>query len=169
MEKQTEKIKKFSKVVYILLQIAFVVFIVVASLELVTWIMKTAGVQPIVKFGNTEIYLYPIIEFDKSNIGSSLLNDFVPMLGTFSLEKILSTIFIAVALGITKRVFKLLKIEGSPFREEIIKQLKKSAVALLIVGVFTGIIGFIAAGIVWVLYLIFDYGCALQKESDTTL
>ena len=169
MEKQTQKIRKFSKVVYIFLRIAFVVFIVVGALELFTWILTIAKVQPIFKLGETTVYLYPVIELGDTDVGSALLREWLPTFGEFGFEEILGTVAIIVALKFTMRVFKTLRDNGSPFREEVIKELKKLAIALLVLGAFTGIVGFLAAGIVWVLYLIFDYGCALQAESDTTL
>jgi hypothetical protein len=36
-------------------------------------------------------------------------------------------------------------------------------------GFASGVVAFLAAGIAWALCLIFDYGCALQNENDTTI
>ena len=172
MEKQinqTEKIKKFSKIVYILLRIAFIVFIVVGALELFTWILTIGKVEPIFKLGNTEIYLYPVVELGDNDIGGSLIREWLPTIGKYGFEEILRTVFIIIALKYSMGLFKTLKTDGSPFRGDVVKALKKLAVVLLIVGCVTGIVGFLASGIAWVLYLIFGYGCQLQAESDTTL
>jgi len=169
MEKQTQKIRKFSKVVYILLRIAFVVFIVVGALELFTLIIVMADVQPIFKLGNTTVYLYPAIELGNTDIGGSLLKEWLPTFGEFGIEELLSTVFIIIALKYAMGLFRTLKDDGSPFREEVVKALKKLSIVLLIVGCVTGMVGFLASGIAWVLYLVFDYGCVLQAESDTTL
>jgi uncharacterized membrane protein YfcA len=87
----------------------------------------------------------------------------------FSFGDVLRTAFTIVALAYAKSTFHALRDNGSPFREDIVQRFKQLAIALLCVGVVTGVVGFLAAGIVWVLCLIFDYGCALQNESDTTL
>jgi hypothetical protein len=62
-----------------------------------------------------------------------------------------------------------LRDDGSPFREDIVRALKRLAIALLVIGALSGVIPLLAAGVVWVLCLIFSYGSALQSESDTTL
>jgi len=82
---------------------------------------------------------------------------------------LLQTIFTIVGLGFAKTVFKLLRENGTPFRDNVVMSLKKLAVALLCVGAVSGVIPFLAAGIVWVLCLVFNYGRTLQNDSDTTL
>ena len=166
MEKQTEKIKKFSKVIYILLRIAFVVFIVIASLELLAWILTLAEVQPIFKLGSVEVHL-PVLEFSDNVAGFPFVKDILAQMGV--LEEIIRTIFVIVVVAIAMRLFGTLKDNGTPFRKDVVKHLKRLAITLLVLGGVTGVVGFLAAGIVWVLYLIFDYGCILQNESDTTL
>ncbi|MCL2163606.1 MAG: hypothetical protein FWH55_04255 [Oscillospiraceae bacterium] len=47
--------------------------------------------------------------------------------------------------------------------------MKKLAIFLLIMSGVSGAVPFLAAGIVGVFCLIFDYGRTLQNESDTTL
>ena len=165
MEKQKEKIKKFSKIVYILLRVMFVVLIVVFALELTAWILTMAEVEPIFKLGNTTVYLPVIVE--QNALGNiPFIREWAPV---NLLEEFLRTLFTIIAIRFALRLFKQLKEDGSPFRESVVKELKKLAIVLLIIGSVTGAISFIAAGIAWVLYLVFDYGCALQNESDTTL
>jgi len=165
MEKQTEKIKKFSKVVYVLLRIAFIVLIVVFALELTAWMLTMAEIQPIFKLGNTTVYL-PVFVNEETFEAIPFVREWFPI---NLLEEFLRTLFTIIAIRFAMKLFKQLKENGSPFRNEIVKELKKLAIVLLIVGCATGMIGFIASGIVWILYLIFDYGCVLQNESDTTL
>jgi len=165
MEKQTERIKNFSKAVYILLRIAFVALIVVFALELTAWVLTMADVQPIFKLGNTTVYL-PVIVGEETLGDIPFVREWVP---ANLLEEFLRTLFTIIAIRFALKLFRQLKENGSPFRGEVVKELKKLAIVLLIVGCATGMIGFIASGIVWILYLIFDYGCALQNESDTTL
>ncbi|MDR0840150.1 MAG: hypothetical protein LBN26_02030 [Christensenellaceae bacterium] len=177
METHTERIRRFSKVIYILLKIAFIAFIVVGAVEVVSWFMTTLALHtgtvilggksievPILfKLGEFKIYM-PIFIMGESGVDLSGF-DFL----TFSFGDVLRTAFTIVVLAHAKSIFLALRDNGSPFREDVVKKFKRLAIALLCVGVVTGIVGFLAAGIVWVLCLIFDYGCALQNESDTTL
>jgi hypothetical protein len=177
MEKYTEKIKRFSKVVYILLQIAFVAFIIVGAVEAISWFMsvlalhtdtvivggKSIEVPFLFKFGDFNIYM-PVFIMGGSGADFSQF-DFLK----FGFNDVLQTAFTIVVLEHAKRAFKVLCDNASPFCENVVKRFKKLAIALLCVGVVTGVVGFLAAGIVWVVCMIFDYGCALQNESDTTL
>lgn len=176
MEKQKEKIVRFSKIIYILLKIAFITLIVVGALEAFSWlwsvlklhteVLMIAGVEKelplLFKLGDIKVYLPVMWEsgFDFLGVRS------IPAIG---FDDFLQTIFTIIVLGFAKDVFKLLRENGSPFREDVVVSLKKLAVALLFVGVVSGIVPFLAAGIVWVLCLIFDYGRTLQNENDTTL
>jgi hypothetical protein len=74
-----------------------------------------------------------------------------------------------IVIRLAKKVFMLLRENGSPFREDVIKSLKRLTIFLLILGGVSGVVTFLAAGIVGVFCLIFDYGRVLQNESDTTL
>ncbi|MDR0818916.1 MAG: hypothetical protein LBN43_05015 [Oscillospiraceae bacterium] len=160
MEKHTEQIKKFSEVIYALLRIAFVAFIIAGIAEIAVWIVARFSVSPIFKVGNMELYLPVVFIKDGYEELFSL---------HIGIGEILQTVFTIVALKFAESIFKILKTYGSPFREDVVQKFKRLAIALLCVGVVTGVVGFLAAGIVWVLRLIFDYGCALQNESDTTL
>ncbi|MDR0857538.1 MAG: hypothetical protein LBN97_00725 [Oscillospiraceae bacterium] len=177
MEKHTEQIRRFSKVIYILLKISFAAFIVVGAVEAVSWFMsvlalhteavivggKTIEVPFLFKLGEVKIYM-PVFIMGES--GADLSDfDFLK----FSFGDFLRTAFTIAALAHAKISFRALRDNSSPFREDVVQKFKRLAIALLYVGVMTGVVGFLAAGIVWVLCLIFDYGCALQNESDTTL
>ena len=181
MEKQTEKIMRFSKVIYVLLNIALIVFIVICVLEAVAWLWSVLklhtglvtinGVEmeaPLLfRLGGTSVYM-PVMwqsGFDFSNI-KRLVPGFSFAVG---FEDFLGTIFTIISLRFTKRVFKLLRENGSPFRDDVVRALKGLTIILLCTGCVSGAIPFLAAGIVWVLCLVFDYGRMLQNESDTTL
>jgi hypothetical protein len=160
MEKHTEEIKRFSEVIHTLLKIAFVAFIIIGIAEIAVWILARFSDSPIFKVGNMEVIL-PVISLKGGYEGLFSLR--------IGIGEILQTVFTIVALKYAEGIFKILKAYGSPFREDVVQKFKRLAIALLCVGVVTGIVGFLAAGIVWVLCLIFDHGCALQNESDTTL
>ena len=176
MEKQKEKIMKFSKVIFILLKIAYIMFIVAgvfgaaaflwSVMKINTEIINIAGVEmelPLLfKLGNFKVF-WPVMwkrGFDLPGIS------FVSEFGAGNLIQIIITIF---GIRRTADVFKLLRENGSPFRSDVAVSLKRLTIALIVMGVVSGAVPFLAAGITWVLYLIFDYGRALQNESDTTL
>lgn len=177
MEKQTEKIKQFSKIVSAFLNIAFISLIVAAALELLAWLWTashwptettviggvTVEAPLLFQLGSTKVLLPVAWEpgFRFWTAGGS-----APAIG---FGEFLATVFTLVGLRFAKAVFKLLRENGSPFREDVVKALKRLAIALLCVGCVSGAIPFLSAGIVWVLCLIFDYGRKLQDESDTTL
>jgi len=176
MEKQAEKIMRFSKVIYVLLKIAFIVLIVAGSLQalslllsllnLNTEIVTIVGVEmeaPLLfKLGETKLYLPMAWESNFDIMGTRSLFE-------IGFEDLMLTVFTIIGLGFGKSVFSLLRENGSPFRDDVVKSLKKLAIALLCMGVVAGLTSFFAAGIVWVLCLIFDYGRSLQNERDTTL
>ena len=180
MEKQVEKIKRFSNIICILLKIAFIALIVVGVMELFAWIWLIAnlhtemvminGVErelPILfKLGDVRV-AWPVIWESGFNFTERFSSRrFVTSVG---ISDLLSTVFTLVALRYAMRIFKLLRENGSPFRDDVVRALRKLAIVLLVVGGVTGMISFLAAGIAWVLCLIFDYGRILQNESDTTL
>ena len=180
MEKQAEKIKRFSNIICILLKIAYIALIVVGAMELFAWMWSLAnlhtemvminGVErelPVLfKFGSVRVAWPVMWESGFNFIEQISSRGFVTSVG---LGDLLGTVFTLVALRFSMRVFKLLRENGSPFRDDVVRSLKVLAIVLLVVGGATGMISFLAAGIAWVLCLIFDYGRILQNESDTTL
>ena len=181
MEKQIEKITRFSKAVCVLLNVAIVITIVVGVFVLFAWLLTGLDLPAeivningadmelpyLFKFGETKVFM-PVIwrsGFDFSSVGALSFNNGQ----TVGFGDLLGVIFTVAGLRYAKNVFALLKINGSPFREEIGSALKKLTVVLLVTGFVSGVVAFLAAGVAWVLSLIFDYGRALQYESDTTL
>jgi len=176
VEKQTEKIKRFSKVTHILLKIAFIALIVVGAfqvysllwsfLDLNTEVLTIAEVKAeyplLFKLGETEVYLPMAWETGFDFLG-------VRSVASANLSGLLLTVFTIIGLGFAMVVFKVVKESGSPFRDDVIKSLKKLSIALILMGAVSGFVPFVAAGVVWVLCLIFEYGRILQNESDTTL
>ena len=181
MENQTEKIKRFSKVVCVLLNVAVGFAIAAAALVLLAWLWTGAGLPTetvtvngvameapyLFKLGSVKV-LMPVMwrsGFDFSEIQNWLPGfRFRVGFGDF-----LGLVFTVVGLRYAKKVFVLLREGGSPFRDEIVRALKRQAVVLLIVGFASGFVAFLAAAVVWVLCLIFEHGRALQNEADTTL
>jgi hypothetical protein len=176
MEKQRETIVNFSKVIYILLTISFIVLIVVGALQALSWswsmlglhneVWSVAGIEmeaPLLfQLGEVRIFLPVMWDSGIDIMGVRS----VPIIGY---ADFLLTIFTIIGIGFAKSVFRLLRQNGSPFREDVVKAMKRFAIAMLCMGALSGVIPFLAAGIVWVLSLIFSYGHALQAESDSTL
>jgi len=177
MEAQKEKIMRFSRIIYILLKVVMIVLIVAAALIAASWIVTGAGLPtetvtiggadmqaPVLfKLGDTRVILPVAWQSGAEYFGIKGL------LPAGSIEDFLGIIFTIVGLRFAMRVFRLLKENGSPFRDDVIKSMKRLAIVLLVVGFVSGLISFIAAGIIWIFCLIFDYGRMLQNESDTTL
>ena len=176
MEKQAEKIKRFSKVIHILLKVAFIALIVVGVLEAFAWLWSVLNLHTeTVTIGGESMELPLLFKFGEVKIyhpvawkpGFELLG--MSPISAVGFGDLLRTIFTIVGLWFAMGVFKVLRENGSPFREDVVKELKRFAIALLCMGVVSGVVPFLAAGVVWLLCLIFEYGHALQNERDTTL
>ncbi|MCL2698281.1 MAG: hypothetical protein FWE74_09415 [Oscillospiraceae bacterium] len=176
MQNNTAKIKKFSKVIYVLLKILFILCIVACVLLMATGILSlfNPDTNTIVIAGR-EIELFTVFSVGYMNVNlpvgweadiNFLGMSFYPAVGFYS--SILSAVM-AVGTWFTMDVFKKLKEDASPFRSEVVRALKKTAVALLFVGIISGAMSLIAAAIVWLLSLIFEYGAQLQQQADETI
>ena len=160
MEQYTEKIKKFSRVIYILLQIVFVALIVTGALEMVALIVHLGQIPALFKIGSITVVV-PSFIVDGITINGSTFN--------FGVVELVRTIIMLVIVITAKSILRKLQVDGSPFRAGIVVGLKMLSITLLVAAALTGLYSFVAAGVVWVLCMIFDYGCALQNENDTTL
>ena len=177
MEKQTEKIMKFSKVIFILLNIAFIALIIISAFQVLAFLWTRIDLPTeIVSIGGRDMEVPVLFKIGNTNIALPITWEsgfglFVTRTPFFELEigNLFGNILLIIGLGFVMSVFKKLREGGSPFREDIVKSLKKTSIALLCMGIVSGGTALAAAGIVWVLCLIFDYGRALQNESDTTL
>ncbi|MDR1664104.1 MAG: hypothetical protein LBR83_04170 [Clostridiales bacterium] len=179
MEERTKGIKSFSKFIYTTLSIVFVVLLVATIVGFAVWLwsathLPTALVEIngrmmevpyLFKIGNFEVFL-PVIWESGFDFDSLRLGDVIP---TINFGDLLRSVFILVGLSFAKDVFKRLREDGSPFRKEVVSSLKRFAIALLALGTVSGVVSLLAAAAVWVVCLIFEYGCMLQNESDTTL
>ena len=153
-----EKIQRVSRVVYVLLKIAFVAYIVFGGFQIVTMVclpmkIPTEGFFPLISWRGTMV-LVPMLPYASMKEAA---------------QELIQTVCTVIALGFGARTFRVLREANSPFRPEVTAALKRLAIALLFTGLAAGAAGFLAAGIAWVLYMAFGYGCALQNESDTTL
>lgn len=113
---------------------------------------------------------------DMSPLESALLRslldegDIATLLGVKLIVLSVMLIFIAVTLHFVGKVFKEIRESYSPFRRDIIKNLKVAfvLVTLLVLQRSLGI-GLIVGVFLWCVIHIFEYGCELQRMSDETL
>ena len=166
METQKAKISKFSKLICIVINITFIAVIIIGVMQVLSWVVDKWNLPYIFKIGDMSVTL-PVILTDKIDVGDASL--FVPEFVKGNITAILQTAAILVILSFAKKFFKLLVDDGTPFRAEVVKNLRNMAIVLIVLGAFSGLAVFIAAGVVYVLSLVFDYGYTLQNESDTTL
>jgi len=174
MENQKTKISVFSKFICIALTIAFVVYIVMLVLQVSSWIIAAWELPESFQLGNTKITLPTVfvLEYTKVYLTKDVTEIAAELAPTFlwgSFIGIMQSVVTIVVLRFCKGLFVLLKDSGTPFRIEVVKSLRKTAIALLVLGVISEPAAWIAAGIAYVLSMVFEYGVSLQNESDTTL
>lgn len=79
--------------------------------------------------------------------------------------------FNAVVMHFVAKVFKALGKSDSPFRPEVVNNIRIVFVLISILLVLQSgfFVGAIVALSLWCIFLIFEYGCELQRQSDETL
>lgn len=102
---------------------------------------------------------------------------------TVLIVMIVRTILMIILLKQARGMFKDINMDGNPFEIKHVKTIRKIAIyffVMVMVNVDTGntisdlrysfdFTGIVAAGILWCISYIFEYGCLLQNESDETL
>lgn len=181
MERHIKSISRFGRAACALANIAIIALAVSGALALAAWIASGSSLPTeVVSIGGADVevaYLFKIggarvalpIEWASGLDSLWPRSPFPGFGGVAGFGDILGIAAAIVALCFAKRVFALLRADGSPFRRDIVRALKSLAIALLVAGGVSGAVPLIASGVVWMLRLIFDYGLALQSESDATL
>ncbi|MDR0935821.1 MAG: hypothetical protein LBM98_03965 [Oscillospiraceae bacterium] len=150
MVNYAEKIQRFSKIVYIFLMIAFVVQLIGAAVELVAWIFIKTEFEPFLKYGEITLYIpFAQASVTESSAGNTLF-------GGVRFWDVLKDAFAVYLLWTAKSVFKRLRDNGSPYRDEVVIRFKRLTVAFIIFGALSGFAGFLAAAICWVIVLLTD-------------
>ena len=177
-------VKKSCKIVSIVLNVVKIIFIVGAILSLIGGIYCFSNRDAIDKQIASDIFV-DFSEGLESNITTNVrignisyaMNDKIDN-GEFGLVfgiDCLAATFICLVCTIVSHlfgsIFKTIQKSDTPFTSAILKKLKISFIIIAVVlFLFSGLgTGAIAAIIFWALYTIFQYGCALQKQSDETL
>jgi len=176
MESKKERVKKFSNIIYIILSIGFVaciiagvflLFIAILTLinpETTTFVIAGKEIELTTMFniGNLSFNLPADWETDVNFLGLR----FYPAVSFYGF---LLAVVTTVGVWFTRDIFNKLRKDASPFRDDVVRALKKTAVAMFAIGIISGIVPLVAAGIIWVLALIFDYGAELQQQADETI
>lgn len=91
-------------------------------------------------------------------------------LGVILIVTAVLLICFTVVLHFVAKVFQSLKKNDSPFRPEVVKSLKIAFVLIALLALSNSLlIGAIVSLSLWCIFLIFEYGCELQQQSDETL
>ncbi|GAB2028199.1 hypothetical protein OfM2_21060 [Lactovum odontotermitis] len=163
MPTHQEKIKKFSSIVRKFISVFLVLAVIIVAVELIFGLLIALNIRPVLfKMGSTTFTVPPFMT--GSEIWGFPLENWPRVIAD-----IIQAIVTIIALRYAQAVFSLLGETGLPFTREVVSRLKQLTVALIVLGFVSGLVGLIAAAIAGVLCLIFDYGCELQQESDTTL
>ena len=110
--------------------------------------------------------------------GGFLENIFVPenmesiamALGVYVIVAGIMLICFAVVMHFVGKVFRNIKESYSPFRPEIIRNLKVAFVLITVLVLQSSLlIGAVVGFSLWCVFQIFEYGCELQRQSDETL
>lgn len=91
--------------------------------------------------------------------------------GLLAIIAVVILVLIIVAMSLFINIFTLIKKNGTPFCEEVTQSLKNAFIftailIFLVSGIFSGLV---MSLVFWCIFWIFEYGSALQTESDETL
>jgi len=172
----TDKIKSISKPLSIILKIARIFCYVGIGISI-------AGIVYIMLFGNTALLVLkgnvvlhsPFVDPNISNIN-------IAQLITVIVAGIIALMLTANLFRQAENIFKDISVDSSPFELKHVKRIKRIAVLYLIISLFDfqtstasssmislNLVAIVGALMFWCMALIFEYGCALQKESDETI
>lgn len=91
-------------------------------------------------------------------------------LGAYLIAMGVILIIFAIVAHFMMKVFKDIKESYSPFRPEIVSNLKVVFIIITILTLNSSLlIGAIVGFSLWCVFRIFEYGCELQRQSDETL
>jgi len=171
----TDKIKSTSRSLSIILRIARIACYVGICISIV-------GIIYVMIFGNTDLLVLNGNVILHSPLTRSNISD----IGTVQLITIVIVGIIAMALMAklfrqAENIFKDISLDSSPFEMKHVKRIKHIAILYLIISMLNfetsaasimislNFVGIVGALMFWCIALIFEYGCALQKESDETI
>jgi len=171
----TDKIKSMSKALSIILKLARIACCVGIGISV-------SGIIYVLLFGNANLLVLNGEVLLQSPFSNSSLNN----IDTYHLIGIVVAGIVGMALMATlffhaQNIFKDISIDSSPFEMKQVKRIKRVAILYLIISLFNfensavsftislNLVGIIGAFMFYCMALVFEYGCALQKESDEIL
>jgi hypothetical protein len=171
----TDRIKSMSKTLSIILKIARMACYVGIGISIV-------GIIYIMLFGNMELLVLNENVIFHSPFTSSIISNIgIKQLITIVVMGIIAMALMANLFRQTENIFKDIHVDSSPFEMKHVKRIKRVAILYLIISLIhfetsvasimisLNLVGIVGALMFWCIALIFEYGCALQKESDETL
>jgi len=167
----TYRIKSMSKVLSIILKISRITCYIGIGISVVAII-----------FGNTELLvLNGNVILHNPFTSSNISNIDKKQLITIVISGIITLALVAKLFRQAENIFKDIDVDSSPFEMKQVKRIKRVAILYLIISLINlqisatsivislNLVGIVGALMFWCIALIFEYGCALQKESDETL
>jgi len=171
----TDRIKSMSKVLSIILKIARIVCYVGIGISVSSIIYAML-------FGNTELLvLNGNVILHSPFADSSISNLAIKQLIKIVVAGIIVMALMANLFRQAEDIFIDIRIDSSPFEMKHVNRIKRVAVLYLIISLINfetsaasimisvNLVGIVGSLMFWCIALIFEYGCALQKESDETL
>ena len=165
---EKEKIIAMSKLLHWILAVLAVMATVLGFMALFAYIWSISGLggqsylvegtrvtlPSFLYIGGTNLFYWSIGEMNAFGFGP---------------EGILRSFFMIASLFMAERMFYQLKKGKTPFSTEVISYFKRFSYALLFLNFATNVVAIVPPLILLAMVHVFEYGRALQEESDHTL
>jgi len=171
----THKIKSMSKALSIILKFARIFCYIGIG-------VSVSGLIYVLIFGNIDLFVLNGDVIIRSPFTNSSLKDMdFTQLITTAVVGIVGMALMANLFLQAQNIFKDISKDGSPFEMKHVKRIKRVAILYLIISLLDSetsavsisisfnMVGIVGALMFYCIALIFEYGCALQKESDEIL
>jgi len=171
----THKIKSMSKALSIILKFARIFCYIGIGISV-------CGIIYVLIFGNIDLLIFKGDVIIRSPFTNTNLNDMnFRQLMTTATIGIIGMALMANLFLQAQNIFKDISKDGSPFEMKHVKRIKRVAILYLIISLLDSetsalsisisfnMVGIIGALMFYCIALVFEYGCALQQESDEIL
>ena len=171
----TYKIKSMSKALSIILKFARIFCYIGIGISV-------SGVIYLLIFGNIDLFVLHGDVIIRSPFTDSSLNDMdFKQLLTTAVVGIIGMALMSHLFLQAQNIFKDISKDGSPFELKHVKRIKRVAILYLIISLLDSetsvvsismsfnMVGIVGALMFYCIALVFEYGCALQQESDEIL
>jgi len=171
----THKIKSMSKALSIILKFARIFCYIGIGISV-------CGIIYVLIFGNIDLLVLKGDVIIRSPFANTNLNDMdFRQLITTAVVGIIGLALMANLFLQAQNIFKDISKDGSPFEMKHVKRIKRVAFLYLIISLIDSetsaisisisfnMVGIVGALMFYCIALVFEYGCALQQESDEIL